>query len=104
MISDLIKKEAYVNCQNKNFSSFICLIALSSVIKKQIHSIYPDFGLEKCKKLFNVIINPRVGSRECTSNIFFGILWCNTDSSSTVRDKDKWSPNHLVTGEALICS
>ena len=74
MISDLIKKEAILIVKTKTFP-LVCLIALSSVIKKQIHSSYPQFCLEKYKKLFNVIINPHVGSRECTSNIllvFYG--------------------------------
>nr|XP_047137463.1 52 kDa repressor of the inhibitor of the protein kinase-like [Hydra vulgaris] len=47
MISELLLKEAYLNCFDKTFSSFICLIALSNVIKQPIESIYPEIDLSK---------------------------------------------------------
>nr|XP_047132766.1 uncharacterized protein LOC124811378 [Hydra vulgaris] len=42
--SEIIIMEALINCQANKFSSFLCQIALSSVLNIPIRSIYPDFG------------------------------------------------------------
>ena len=51
--SDAIKHEAILNCVNNEWCSFMCLLSLSSVLKNQIHSFYPDIEDSICKQLFN---------------------------------------------------
>ena len=94
-VSEIIKMEALINCQTNKFSSFLCLIALSSVLNFPIRSIYPDFGLEKFKKLFNTIIYPFCSIKNQNQNIL-NILWCNTDIISVMQNNSNWSPNHFV--------
>ena len=42
--TDLIKLEAILNCKNKSWSGFLCVLALSSVIGRNINTFYPDCG------------------------------------------------------------
>ena len=55
----LVQHEAINNCHEGQWSSFLCILALSSVVGRKIHILYPDFGLEKYKLLFNTIVHPR---------------------------------------------
>ena len=77
MISKLLLKVAYLNCFDKTFSSFICLIALSSVIKQPIESAYPEIGFKKYHSFFNTVIKPCIQKLNCPINI----LWCNFDKT-----------------------
>ena len=58
--SDAVKHKAILNCVNNEWRSFICLLGLSSVLKSQIHSFYPDIWNLMCKQLFNQVIVPRI--------------------------------------------
>ncbi|XP_065675661.1 52 kDa repressor of the inhibitor of the protein kinase-like [Hydra vulgaris] len=42
---ELVKEEAVTNCNDKNWSSFLFILALSSVCSKKIECLYLDFGL-----------------------------------------------------------
>ena len=46
---NLIKNEAIRNSCDKKWSSFLCMLGLSSVISANISSHYPDCGQEKYK-------------------------------------------------------
>ena len=46
---DIIKNEAILNCHDKQWCSFLCMLGLSSAISVNISSYYPDCGLEKYK-------------------------------------------------------
>ncbi|XP_065684766.1 zinc finger MYM-type protein 1-like [Hydra vulgaris] len=67
MISELLLKEAYLNCFDKTFSSFICLIALSNVIKQPIESIYPEIDNKIQKPIQSKLFFPTVSKN--TSDI-----------------------------------
>ena len=70
--SDAVKHEATLNCANNEWCSFICLLGLSSVLKSQTHSFYPDIGDLMCKQLFNqVFVNTQNTQQKC-----FCILFC----------------------------
>lgn len=58
---NLIKTEAIDNCRSKNWSSFLCILGLSSVIGISIQTVYPLQGKsDNCYfKLFSSLINPR---------------------------------------------
>ena len=56
---DAVKEEAINNCHDKAWSSFLCILDLSSVIQRSIYLLYPDFGLHHLlvhhkKVLFNL--------------------------------------------------
>ena len=40
----LVKKEAILNCHNKTWSSFLCILGLASVTNRNIYCYYPGFG------------------------------------------------------------
>ena len=68
---NLIKAESILNCQDKKWCSFLCVLGLSSVIQRQILTYYPDFGLPKFKTAFQHEIEPRSStiSKNICSNL-----------------------------------
>ena len=88
--ADLIKSEALRNCTNATWSSFVCILGLSSVISKSIHCIYPDFGLVKYKKIFNGLIKPR-GTANSSSTFY--LLFC---SEKGIKPGISFKPDHFV--------
>ena len=56
--------EAQTICKSKEWLSFLCGLALASVIKRKIFSYFPDFGDEMQRGLRNQVICRR---RECPS-------------------------------------
>ena len=55
----LVKNEAKLTCTDKVWSSFLRVVALSSVICQPIHLFYSKCGFIKYKKIFNQLIYPR---------------------------------------------
>ena len=53
-----VKAEAIHNCFDKRWCSFICILALSSVVNKTIFTFYTDFGDVKYKLLFTQEVKP----------------------------------------------
>ena len=89
---DLIKKEAIIMCSAGKWSSFVCVLALSSVLKKCVELLYPDIGLEKFKVLFNRVIYPRripVNKHESLPILFF-------DACRSANKIDLYQVNHFV--------
>ena len=88
---DLVKSEAIRNCHNKSWSSFLCILALSSVISSRIFSYYPDCGLEKYKFLFNGEIKPRNWFSKNVPEV--NLLFC---FQGTFFSTEFFKPNHFV--------
>ena len=57
-----VKNEAILNCKDFEWSSFMCLLGLSSVLKGRILSYYRDVGDVNHKYLFNCNITPRISN------------------------------------------
>ena len=53
-----VKAEAIYNLKNGQYYSFLCILALSTIIGTQINCIYPSIGQKKYRLLFNNIIKP----------------------------------------------
>ena len=87
---DLVRQEAIHNCCKNQWSSFLSILALSTVISRSITTFYPDIGAHKYKLLFNQVITPRMPSNS-SEGIY--ILFCH-DGNLTVGDK--FLPNHFV--------
>ena len=68
----LVKKEAENICKDNIWSSFLRVLALSSVICRPIHLFYASVGFQKYQKIFNQKIYPR---ERCDSNKCFVLLW-----------------------------
>ena len=72
---DLIIMEAISNSQDKRWSGFLCILALSSVISRNIISFYPLFGETRYKALFNQKIEHRIPLFK-GNTLFIYILFC----------------------------
>ena len=59
-LSDLVKEEAINICENKVWSSFLCILALASVTSRKINCCYPDIGTIRFRTMFNCIIQSRI--------------------------------------------
>ena len=84
-----VRKEAFYNCCDKVWASFLCVMALSTVTKKLLRVHYPDFGDRKYSVAFNRLISPRVGVGVSE----FNILFCSTQKIPT---HVPFTPNHFV--------
>ena len=67
-----LRKEAENICKDNIWSSFLRVLALSSVICWPNHLFYASVGFQKCQKIFNQKIYPR---ERCDSNKCFVLLW-----------------------------
>ena len=83
-----VKSEAIRMCHPGQWGSFLCLLALSSVTKRNIVSVYPSVGAIKYRMVLNNLIEPRAG-------ISFGeihIMFTQHDFS----EGQRFHPNHFV--------
>ena len=89
-----VKNEAILNCKYFEWSSFLCLLGLSSVLKGQVLSFYPDVGDFNQKHLFNCHITPRTSSinQKC-----FRILFCRNEPFGTFVKSAKFQSNQFCT-------
>ena len=71
----------------------MCLLGLSSALKGQVLSFYPDVGDFNHKHLFNCHITPRTSSinQKC-----FRILFCRNEPFGTFVKSAKFQSNHFV--------
>ena len=91
--SDAVKPEAILNRANNEWYSFMCLFGLSSILKSQIHSFYPDIGDLMCKQLFNQVIVPRVQN---TQQKCFCKLFCKIEPFGSFCKLQTFQPNYFV--------
>ena len=86
----LVREESKQNFNDHIWSSFLCILSLSSVIQRSIISVFPDFGPLKYRTLFNAQIFPRTGD---FGNSPFRILFCNLTRVPLGKD---FFANHYV--------
>ena len=90
---DTVKREAILNCQNFAWSSFMCMLGLSSVIKGKIISHYLDIGDKTCRLLFNQVIFRRIQNSQQKT---FNLLFCRCEPLGNFRKFEKFQTNHFV--------
>ncbi|XP_057316227.1 52 kDa repressor of the inhibitor of the protein kinase-like [Hydractinia symbiolongicarpus] len=90
----LIKVEAMHNIKNFEWCSFVCVLALSSAISRNIITLYPDCGHAKLKLLYSQNIEPRDSAVSSTS---LHILLCYC---GTLPTQIEFKHNHFVP---LLC-
>ena len=92
---DLVKKEAISMCRNNIWASFLCVLALSSVLQHKISLHYPEFGKFKYSIFFNQSILPR--RCYCDPSFIFrgdiNILFCQLSKFETEKG---FEANHFV--------
>ena len=91
--SELVKAEAINSCVDKIWSSFMCVLALPSVIRKPLTIYYPNFGEMKLNVLFNRTIKPRINN-DLESDL--KILFCSLNSPSKQSAISYFKANHFV--------
>ena len=88
-----INEEAINMCNNFKFSSFLCVLGLSTVINNGIKVLCPDFEDHPNKMALSHTIRPRQfyqSSSPVCCNVI-NILFCNQNSSTS-----KYKGNHFV--------
>ena len=89
---EAVKFEAIANAKDKEWCSFLCLLALSSVIRRKIFSLFPDCDDSMQKHLRNQLIFPR---EECLLDIPLYILHCKM-GGSVLNPRTTFHMNHFV--------
>ena len=87
------KREVILNCQNFAWSSFMCMLGLSSAIKGKIISHYPDFGDAMYRLLVNQVIFPCIQNSQQKT---FNFLFCRCEPLGNFRKFEKFQTNHFV--------
>ena len=82
---------------DRKYSSIFTMQALSSVIGREIVSVYPAINglLDKCLSILNTVLLPRIStSRRCGSRIF--LLWTRMAGPIPQPRGRTWIPDHFV--------
>nr|AEN94422.1 hypothetical protein [Adineta vaga] len=82
-------------CRNHTFSELYEICALSTVIKCNIRSVYPEIDFRREMAIMNDVFSP---APPVNANHEIKILWSNVWSEMNVRSVNDniWSPNHFV--------
>ena len=86
----LVKKEAILNCCDKTWSSFLCILGLASVTNRNIYCYYPDCGEQRFRLLFNCKVEPCPPLRAISD---LHVLFC---FHGIVESGKVFQPNHFV--------
>ena len=87
-LEGLVKSEALRSCKPGEWGSFMCLLALSSVTKRNIYSVYPSVGAIRTRIILNNLVTPRTGTSLGNMHIMFTQLGFTEGKS--------FNPNHFV--------
>ena len=88
---DLVKQEAISNCNAGKWSSFLCIMGLSSILQRNIITYYPDCGELRFKLLFNRKVQPRLHTKKGLKDLH--ILFCY---EGDIRPGEIFQHNHFV--------
>ena len=56
---ELLKSEALINCADRVWGSFLCILALTTVVSSSVFTYFPDRGDLRDRVLFNSKIEPQ---------------------------------------------
>ena len=87
-----VKFEAETTCKSKEWSSFLCVLALAGVIKRKNVSHFPDCGDEMQRVLRNQVMCPRA---ECLSEVPLHVLFCEL-GGQRLHEKRFFHVDHFV--------
>ena len=92
--ADAVKAEAIAGCKDKNWSCLLHLMALASVLRRPIHSLYPNVQF-RFRILLHNVLKPRLSALNDEMANPVHILWSrggNLDSGPQAW----YVPNHFV--------
>ena len=87
----LVKNEAKLTRTDKVSSSFLCVLALSSVIFQPIHLFCSKCGFSEYEKIFNQLIYSREKSNSNCKEMLL-LVWTNSGG----REKNIMTNNHFA--------
>ena len=87
----LVEMEAISNCENKKWSSFLCMLGLATVTKRKMFSYYPDCGENRFQLLFNCLIEPHPPLKPYCDDL--NVLFC---FDGEIESGETFKPNHFV--------
>ena len=90
---NLVKQEAILNCNDRKWLSFLCILGLSSVLQTNIFTYYPDCGAQRFKHLFNCMVQQRLKKTFKKGFDDFHILF---RYDAIVQAGEAFQPNHFV--------
>ena len=94
-IAKSVKEEAIYNLKHDQYCSFLCILALSTIIGIQTNCIYPSIGQKMYRLLFNNVVKPRQSYSSSVKHvttpisIMFSIIRINKNFA-------EFLPNHFV--------
>ena len=92
----LVKNEVKLTRTDKVSSSFLCVLALSSVIFQPIHLFYSKCGFSEYEKIFNQLIYSREKSNSNCKQMLF-LVWTNSGGwEKKYYDKQSLCPSDKV--------
>ena len=91
-LAALVKNYAKLTCTDKVWSSFLCVLTLSSAICQPIHLFYSKCGFIKYEKIFNQLIYSREKSNLNYWKQILFLVWTNSDG----RQKNVIINNHFA--------
>ena len=97
---EAVKAEAMSASKDKVWSSLVHLMALSTVIKRPIFSVYPNTN-PALRPLIRGLVHPRVSSAADVLPIY--ILW-SRDGNLDNRSGAVYQPNHFVPLVCNVCT
>ena len=89
-----VKEEAKLTCEEQRWSSLIHILALASILKLRMLSVYPNAN-QGLRPLFHRIINPLSEVSDGEKPEELGILW-SRDGNLDIRCGVSFEPNHFV--------
>lgn len=94
--TDAVKSEALVACTRGEWSSFLHILGIASVLSKQVQSIYPDVNF-RFRSLIHRIVKPRASATNDPpgDEDQVNILW-SRDGGFDNRPGVWYEPNHFV--------
>ena len=96
--TDIVKSvtdEAIYNLKNGQYCSFLCILALSTIIGTQNNCIYPSIGQKTYRLLFNNVIKPRQCYSSSVNHVItsISIMFSRTGINENCAE---FVPNHFV--------
>ena len=89
---ETVKKEAMSTCKLKNWAGLIQIMALSSVLKQVIYSVYPDYS-HGIRPLFHGPVKPRDKNFNPAHILY--VMWSRCDPNFG-NNTAVFQPNHFV--------
>lgn len=85
-----LKRQAMSTCRNKQWAGLVEMMALSTVIRNNVYSVYPNAS-PTMRPLFHGVIKPRI-ARDASCTCY--IMWSRCSSFD---NEGVFQPNHFVT-------